>query len=73
MRAIALRECGGNADRIRAFHASFRRPVWPGDTLTMLGYRLEPTDSSSRVGVSAFAGGRPEAVVTACWAELDEH
>lgn len=63
-RAIVLGACAGNEARLRAFGAQFRRPVWPGDTLRTDGYVLE----GGRVALEAFAGERPEPVITSAWA-----
>lgn len=63
-RAIVRGACAGNEARLRAFGAQFRRPVWPGDTLRTNGYVLE----GGRVALEAFAGERPEPVITSAWA-----
>jgi len=64
-RAIALQSCGGNADRIAFLSAQFRKPVWPGEQLKIVGY-----ESDDKVLVEVFSQDRPEAVITQCWAEL---
>lgn len=66
-RAVAKRCCGGDADRIRALSAQFKKPVWPGETLRTEGYQVD-----GLVLMEMFAGGRPEAVVTQATAELIE-
>lgn len=63
-RAIVRGACAGNETRLTAFGAQFRRPVWPGDTLRTTGYVLE----NGRVALEAFAGERPEPVITSAWA-----
>ena len=63
-RAIVRGACAGNEARLTAFGAQFRRPVWPGDTLRTTGYVLE----NGRVALEAFAGERPEPVITSAWA-----
>jgi acyl dehydratase len=63
-RAVIRHACAGNADRLKAFTAQFRKPVWPGETIRTEGYAL----GDGRVVVQAFAGGRPEAVITNAWA-----
>lgn len=65
-RAIALRNCGGDASKITSLTAQFKKPVWPGEQLRIIGYN----DGDSRVIVQAYAGGRPDAVVGGCAAEL---
>jgi acyl dehydratase len=64
-RAVTQQSCGGDASRIRSFTAQFKKPVWPGEVLRAEGYA-----ESGQVLVQAFAGGRSEAVVTGCMAEL---
>jgi len=63
-RAIVRGACAGNEARLTAFGGQFRRPVWPGDTLRTTGYVLE----NGRVALEAFAGERPEPVITSAWA-----
>lgn len=63
-RAIVRGACAGNEERLTAFGAQFRRPVWPGDTLRTTGYVLE----NGRLALEAFAGARPEPVITSAWA-----
>jgi acyl dehydratase len=65
-RALVRGACGGNETRLAAFGAQFRRPVWPGDTLRTTGYVLD----GGRVALEAFAGERPEPVITSAWAEI---
>ena len=65
-RALLQGACGGNEKRVTAFGAQFRRPVWPGDKLRTTGYVLE----GGRVALEAFAGERPEPVITSAWAEI---
>lgn len=64
-RAIALRSCAGNANRIVSLSAQFRKPVWPGEVLRVEGYECD-----GKVLIEAFAGGRPDAVISQSWAEL---
>jgi acyl dehydratase len=64
-RAVTLKSCGGDAARISSFTAQFKKPVWPGEILRAEGYV-----ESGQVLLQAFAGGRSEAVVTGCLAEL---
>jgi acyl dehydratase len=40
-RALVASALGGDAARLRAFHAQFRKPVWPGDVLRTEGFLLE--------------------------------
>jgi acyl dehydratase len=64
-RAIVKHACDGDASRLRAFTAQFRKPVWPGEALRTVGYRV-----GSSVVVKAYAGGRPDPVVTSAHATL---
>ena len=62
-RALIHSALGGDAQRLRAFHAQFRKPVWPGEALKVQGFLLE-----GRYALRAFAGGREEPVAL-CSAE----
>jgi acyl dehydratase len=62
-RAVALKACGGDATKIRTFSAQFKKPVWPGETLRTVGYRVD-----GAVVLKAYAGGRDENVVGGCFA-----
>jgi acyl dehydratase len=63
-RAAALGACGGDATKLRTFSAQFKKPVWPGESLRTVGYRVD----DSVVVLKAFAGGRDENVVGGCYA-----
>lgn len=65
-RALVRHACGQNADRLRSFTAQFRKPVWPGEKIRTEGYAL----GDGRVVVQAFAGDRPDAVITNAWATI---
>jgi acyl dehydratase len=65
-RALLSAACGGNERRLLAFGAQFRRPVWPGETLRTSGYVLE----SGRIALEAFAGDKPDPVITSAWADI---
>jgi acyl dehydratase len=64
-RAVIKNSCGGNGARLRSLTAQFRKPVWPGETLRTVGYSVD-----RHVVVKAYAGGRDDAVVTGCYAEI---
>jgi acyl dehydratase len=66
VRHVARAACGGDASRITAFDATFRRPVWPGDTLVTEGYEVAP----GKFALSVKVKERNEAVVTGAWATL---
>jgi acyl dehydratase len=67
VRHVAKALCAGDATRLRAFEAQFRRPVWPGDTLVTEGWVVRPGAVAVRVKVRE----RDEAVITAAWAEYE--
>lgn len=64
-RAIVKHACGGDGSRLRSFSAQFRKPVWPGESLRTVGHT-----ASGGVVARAYAGGREDAVITGCYAEL---
>jgi acyl dehydratase len=64
-RAIVRHALGGDANRIRSFTAQFRKPVWPGETLRTVGWAV-----GDRIVAKVYAGGRDDAVVNGCYAEL---
>jgi acyl dehydratase len=65
-RALLKAACAGDERRLLALGAQFRRPVWPGETLRTTGYVLE----SGRVALEAFAGDKPDPVITSAWADI---
>jgi len=65
-RALLKAACAGDERRILALGAQFRRPVWPGETLRTTGYVLE----SGRIALEAFAGDKPDPVITSAWADI---
>jgi acyl dehydratase len=67
VRHVARALCGGDATRVRAFEAQFRRPVWPGDTLVTEGWLVSPGAVALRVKVRE----RDEVVITSAWATFD--
>lgn len=64
-RAVALRACNGDATKIRSFAAQFKKPVWPGEPLRTVGYRV-----GGAVILKAYAGGRDDTIVGGCYATL---
>jgi len=68
VRHVARAACGGDATKITAFDAQFRKPVWPGDTLVTEGWKLAPGKIALTVGVK----GKPDAVITNAWATVKE-
>ncbi len=65
-RAVITHACGGDASRLKGLVAQFRKPVWPGESLRTVGYDL----GDGRIALQAFAGDRPEAVITGAYAEI---
>ncbi len=65
-RAIIKHAAGGDASRLRAYAAQFRKPVWPGDTLVTQGWNLP----EGKVAVVATVKGRPDPVLTNAWAQI---
>jgi acyl dehydratase len=65
-RAIIKNAAGGDASRLRAYSAQFRKPVWPGDTLVTQGWDV----GEGRVAIVTTAKGRPDPVLTNAWAEI---
>jgi acyl dehydratase len=65
-RAVIQQSCGGDASRLKGLTAQFRKPVWPGETIRTEGYAL----GDGRIVLQAFAGDRPEAVITSAFAEI---
>jgi len=66
VRHLAKGACGGDASRIKAFEASFKRPVWPGDTLVTEGWLVRPDAVALQVKVKE----RDEVVIGGAWALL---
>ncbi len=68
VRHAAEGACGGDASRLTAFEAQFRKPVWPGDTLVTEGWTVAP----GKVALSVRVKERDEAVVNGAWATFAE-
>lgn len=51
--------CGGDATKLKAFEAQFRKPVWPGDTLVTEGW-----DLGGKYALTVSVKERSEAVIT---------
>ena len=65
-RAVIKHAAGGDASRLKAYAAQFRKPVWPGDTLVTQGWDL----GGGKVAVVTSVKGRPDPVLTNAWAEI---
>jgi acyl dehydratase len=59
-RAIIQGACGGDGDKLKRLDGQFRRPVWPGDTIVVDGFTIEPGVVAATVTVKE----RPDPVVT---------
>jgi acyl dehydratase len=60
IRHVVKGACGGDATKLRAFEAQFRKPVWPGDTLITEGWSADGGRHALQVTVKE----RAEAVIT---------
>ncbi|MEZ4224140.1 MAG: MaoC/PaaZ C-terminal domain-containing protein [Polyangiaceae bacterium] len=65
-RAVTRHLLGGDADRLVELGVQFRKPVWPGETIRTELKRIDDTT----VGIAAFAGGRPDPVISNAWAKI---
>jgi acyl dehydratase len=65
-RAITQGACGGDAGKLVGLDAQFRRPVWPGDTIVVDGWTVEPGTIAASVTVKQ----RPDPVVTGVVAHI---
>jgi acyl dehydratase len=57
----------GDAKRLMAFEAQFRRPVWPGDTLVTEGWVVD----KGRLALQVSVKERAEAVLGGAWATFE--
>jgi acyl dehydratase len=64
VRHAAKGACGGDASKLTAFEATFRKPVWPGDTLVTEGWKVE----AGKVALQMKVKERDEIVCTSSWA-----
>ncbi len=65
-RAIIQSACGGDGAKLKRLDGQFRRPVWPGDTIVVDGWFVEPTTIAAAVTVKQ----RPDPVVTGVVAHI---
>jgi len=65
-RAVIRGACNGDGGRLKALHAHFKKPVWPGDELVTEGWILE----SNLCPINVSVKGRDEAVLGNAYAEL---
>jgi acyl dehydratase len=59
------RALGGDPKRVRAVHARFRKPVFPGDTICVEGW-----SESGSIVMSVHTRESPHAVLSGAWLEL---
>lgn len=64
-RAVLAHECGGDPSRLKFLSGGFKKPVWPGDTLVVEGYReagrvLLRAVRAKEPAEPVFAGGYAE-------------
>jgi acyl dehydratase len=64
VRHVTKAACGGEAAKLTAFDAQFRKPVWPGDTLVTEGWEVAPGKIALQVKVKE----RDEVVISNAWA-----
>ena len=66
LRHVAKGACAGDASKITAFEAQFRKPVWPGDTIVTQGWTVAP----GKIALSVRVKERDEAVISGAWATV---
>jgi acyl dehydratase len=64
-RAVIRGACEGDSARLRTLTAQFKKPVYPGQALRTVAYRVE-----AKLAIRAYAGGGSEPVLEG-WAEVD--
>lgn len=65
-RAVIRGLLNGDGDRLRELHASFKKPVWPGETLRATGYHV----GEGRVALDVVVEERNEGVLGNAWARI---
>ena len=65
-RAAIKHQADGDATKLKAMFAQFRKPVWPGDTIVTKGWDV----GNGQVALVATVEGRPDPVVNNAWAEI---
>ena len=66
VRHVVKGACGGDATRLKAFEAQFRKPVWPGDTIVTQGWKLD-----GKYALVVGVKERPEPVITNATATIE--
>lgn len=65
-RAVVKASCAGDPTRLRTISAQFRKPVWPGETLSIAGWDM----GDGRVTLTTSSKERGEAVLGGAFAEI---
>lgn len=65
-RAVIAGALGGDGDKLRRLDGSFRRPVWPGDTIVTQGWKVD----AKTIALSVTVKERPHAVMASTFAEI---
>jgi acyl dehydratase len=65
-RAVIRGACSGDGNRLKALHAHFKKPVWPGDELVTEGWVSESKQCPLNVTVT----GQKDAILGNAYAEL---
>ena len=66
VRHVTKGACGGDATKITGFDASFKKPVWPGDTLVTEGWNVAP----GKIALTVSVKERNEVVIGSAWATI---
>jgi acyl dehydratase len=66
IRHVARGACGGDASKLTGFDASFKKPVWPGDTLVTEGWTVAP----GKIALTVSVKERAELVIGGAWATV---
>jgi acyl dehydratase len=64
VRHVVNGACGGDAAKLRSFDGTFKRPVWPGDTLVTDGWNVD----GGKVALQVRVKERDEVVIGGAWA-----
>jgi len=65
-RAVIQGACAGDGNRLKALHAQFKKPVWPGDELVTHGWVLE----SRQCPLTVTVPGKADAILGNAYAEI---
>ena len=65
-RAVIQGACGGDGNKLKALHAQFKKPVWPGDELVTHGWILD----SRQCPLTVTVPGKADAILGNAYAEI---